>query len=94
MDFDNAGLPSVLTQTESSPGRITGVALGRLDARYPWRNAPHDVRVDLEVEDGRIRGLVEFRSYADLDADSFYSYFLIPHAEFERVLDASAACRD
>ena len=85
VDFDETGLPSVLTRTELSPNGIGGVSLGQVSAKFPWRNAPHSVRLNLDIVDDRIRGQVEFRSYADLDETSIYSYYSISHwAEFER----------
>lgn len=85
VDFDDNGLPSVLTRADLSPSGIGGTSLGHVNADYPWRNAPHTVRLDLKITDDRIRGQMEFGSYADLDATSVYSFYSMIHwAEFER----------
>ena len=55
-----------------------------MNADYPWRSAPHYVILNLEIADGHIDGQVEFRSYADLDETSVYSYYSMSHwAEFK-----------
>ena len=85
VDFDGIGLPSVLTNTQLSPDRIGGISLGNVNADYPWRNAPHYVRLNLQIANGQIKGQVEFRSFGPLDQTSAYSYYSMSHwVEFEK----------
>lgn len=85
VDFDDIGLPGLLTRTDLSPTGIAGTSLGLVNPKYQWRNAPHYAHLFLDISQGQVAGRVEFTSIADLDETGIYSYYSMSYwAKFQR----------